>query len=59
MESARHLGFIWAAYGVTGLSVAALVLRAVLSHRVQVRALARLEGRMGASGRWAAGDPDR
>lgn len=58
MEGARHIGFIWAAYGVTGISVAALVLRAFLSHRMQVQALDRLEGRMGQNGRWAAGDPD-
>ena len=35
--------FIWSAYGVTGLVVAALLLRAVLDYRAQLKALARLE----------------
>lgn len=34
--------YIWSAYGVTGIAVAALVLRAVLDARAQRRALARL-----------------
>lgn len=43
MEAGRHAVFIWSAYGVTGLVVLALVIRAVLDHRGQARALARLE----------------
>ena len=35
--------YIWSAYGFTALVVAALLLRAVVDHRVQVSALARLE----------------
>jgi heme exporter protein D len=35
--------FIWSAYGATALVVAGLILRAVLDHRAQLRALARLE----------------
>lgn len=42
--SPDHAGFIWAAYGATALAVAGLVIRAVLDHRAQVRALSRLEG---------------
>ncbi len=38
----RHAGFILAAYGVTALVFAALVLRAVLDARAQRRALGRL-----------------
>lgn len=34
--------FIWSAYGVTGLTIVALLVWAVLDHRAQVRALARL-----------------
>jgi heme exporter protein D len=40
-----HPFFITAAYGVTALIVAGLLLRAVLDHRAQVRALADLEAR--------------
>jgi heme exporter protein D len=44
-----HLPFIAAAYGITLLVVGGLILRAVLDHRAQMRALAALE-RRGASG---------
>lgn len=40
-----HAGFILVAYGLAALTVAGLVLRAVLDHRVQKAALARLEAR--------------
>jgi heme exporter protein D len=42
-EAGRHAVFIWSAYGATTLVVLALVIRAVLDHRAQRRALARLE----------------
>ena len=42
---ASHAGFILAAYAVTALVVGGLVLRAVLDHRAQTRALAELEAR--------------
>ena len=42
METGRHAAFIWSAYGVTALVAALMVLRAVLDHRAQLRALARL-----------------
>lgn len=35
--------FIWSAYGFAALAVLGLTLRAVIDHRLQVRALARLE----------------
>lgn len=38
----RHAGFILAAYGVTALVFAGLVLRAILDGRAQRRALGRL-----------------
>jgi heme exporter protein D len=41
----QHLGFIVAAYGVTILVVAGLILRAVLDYRAQRRALGELEAR--------------
>jgi heme exporter protein D len=41
----EHAGFIFAAYAVTGLVVLALILRAVLDHRAQRRALSDLERR--------------
>jgi heme exporter protein D len=44
-EAGRHAGFIWAAYGLAGLIVLGLILRAVLDHRAQLKALARLEAR--------------
>jgi heme exporter protein D len=40
-----HAAFIVAAHGVTALIVAALIGRAVLGRRAQIRALAELEGR--------------
>ncbi|QFU15022.1 heme exporter protein CcmD [Microvirga thermotolerans] len=40
-----HAAFIAAAYGITALVVAGLILRAVLDHRLQRRALAALEAR--------------
>jgi heme exporter protein D len=42
-EAGRHAVFIWSAYGVTTLIGLALVIRAVVDHRAQRRALARLE----------------
>jgi heme exporter protein D len=45
MNLGPHAFFIVAAYAVTALVVAALILRAVVDHRAQVRALAELEGR--------------
>ena len=45
MNLGPHAFFIVAAYAVTALVVAALILRAVIDHRAQVRALAELEGR--------------
>jgi heme exporter protein D len=42
-EAGRHAVFIWSAYGATTLVVLGLVIRAVLDHRAQRRALARLE----------------
>ena len=42
MEAARHAPFILAAYGVTFLVVAGLILRAVLDDRGARRDLARL-----------------
>lgn len=44
-EAGRHAVFVWSAYGVTALVVAALIVRAVLDGVAQRRALARLEGR--------------
>jgi heme exporter protein D len=40
-----HAFFIAAAYGATALVVAALVVRAVIDHRLQARRLAELESR--------------
>ena len=40
-----HAAFIVAAYAATALILGGLVLRAVLEHRAQTRALAELEGR--------------
>ena len=40
-----HAPFILAAYGVTALVLAGLVLRAVLDYRAQTKALADLEAR--------------
>ncbi|HEY8380829.1 MAG TPA: heme exporter protein CcmD [Microvirga sp.] len=41
----QHVTFIAASYTATALVVGGLILRAVLDHRAQVRALAELEGR--------------
>jgi heme exporter protein D len=49
-----HAGFIIAAYGLAGLTVAGLIARAVLDYRAQKAALARLEAR-GARRRSAGG----
>ncbi|WP_375459138.1 heme exporter protein CcmD [uncultured Enterovirga sp.] len=43
MPGADYGFYIWSAYGVTALAVAALLVRAVFDHRAQLRALARLE----------------
>lgn len=51
-----HAGFIVAAYGLAGLTVAGLVLRSVLDYRAQKAALARLEAR-GARRRSAGSAP--
>ena len=40
-----HAAFIGAAYAATALSRGGLILRAVLDHRAQTRALAEPEGR--------------
>ena len=45
MDLGPHAFFIVAAYAATAIIVAGLVLRAVLDHRAQRRALAELEGR--------------
>ena len=45
MNLGPHAFFIVAAYAVTAVVVGALILRAVIDHRAQVRALAELEGR--------------
>lgn len=45
MELGPHAFFILAAYAATALIVLGLILRAVLDHRAQLRALADLEGR--------------
>ena len=41
--SEGYAGFVWSAYAATALAVLILLLRAVLDHRSQLRALARLE----------------
>ena len=45
MNLGPHAVFILAAYAVTGLVIAGLILRAALDHRAQLRALADLEAR--------------
>ena len=45
MDLGPHATFIVAAYGVTALILGALILRAVVHHRAQMRALVDLEGR--------------
>jgi heme exporter protein D len=42
-----HAAFILGAYAFTALVVAALILHAILDHRAQRRALARLQGERG------------
>lgn len=42
MGGSDYAVFIWSAYGATALVVAALIIRAVLDHLAQARALARL-----------------
>ena len=41
----QHAFFILSSYAVTALVVAALIVRAVVDHRAQARALADLEAR--------------
>ncbi len=57
MDLGPHAFFIIAAYGVTAVIVAGLVIRAVHDHRAQVRALADLEGR-GLRRRSSAGETE-
>jgi heme exporter protein D len=45
MDLGPHAFFIVAAYAATAVIVSGLVLRAVLDHRAQLRALAEMEGR--------------
>jgi len=45
MDLGPHAFFIAAAYAATAVVVGGLILRAVLDHRAQVRALAELEAR--------------
>jgi heme exporter protein D len=45
MDLGPHAFFIVAAYGMTAVIVGALIGRAVLDHRAQLRALAEMEGR--------------
>ena len=52
-----HAGFILASYAVTALVIGALVLRAFLDHRAQIRALADLESR--GMGRRSSGSGSR
>ena len=53
-----HGAFILAAYVVTALVIGGLVVRALLDHRAQIRALAELESRgMGRRSGRAAGEP--
>ena len=47
MDLGPHAFFIVASYAVTVLIIAALILRAWIDHRLQVRALADLEARGG------------
>lgn len=46
---APHLGFIAAAYGVTGLVILATIAAVVLDYRAQKRAVARLSDQVAAS----------
>lgn len=43
MDMGPHATFIWAAYGATGLVVAALIARAILDEQRQKRILVKLE----------------
>lgn len=45
MMGGSYFGYIFAAYAIAALVVGGLILRAVLDHRAQVRALAALEAR--------------
>jgi heme exporter protein D len=45
MDLGPHAFFIVAAYAVTAVIVGGLILRAIVDHRAQQRALAVLEGR--------------
>jgi len=45
MDLGPHAFFIVASYATTALILAALIFKAVLDHRAQVRALAELEAR--------------
>ena len=45
MDLGPHAFYIVTSYAVTALIVGALILRAALDHRAQLRALAELEGR--------------
>jgi heme exporter protein D len=45
MDLGPHAFFIVAAYAVTALVIVGLILRAVLDHRMQMRAIAELERR--------------
>lgn len=45
MDLGPHAFYIAAAYAVTAVIVAALILRAVLDHRAQIRALSALSDR--------------
>jgi heme exporter protein D len=47
MDLGPHAVFVATAYTVTALVIATLILRALLEHRAQRRALAALEGRGG------------
>jgi heme exporter protein D len=43
MDLGPHAAFIWSAYGVSAVVIAALIFRAVLEERKQRRVLVRLE----------------
>jgi heme exporter protein D len=45
MDLGPHAFFIAAAYAMTAVIVGVLIIRAVLDHRAQLRALAEMEGR--------------
>ena len=45
MDLGPHAFFIVAAYAMTAVIVCGLIVRAVLDHRAQLRALAEMEGR--------------